>query len=51
VSPRHWDRVRDDLTAAVRRHLKRFPEDRDRICFVQGIGPVTVHRSDLWEIT
>jgi len=56
LSLRHYDRIRDDLTAALRRHLKRFPEDHDLVAYVEGVdlpdsAMITLHRSDLWEIT
>jgi len=56
LSLRHYDRIRDDITAALRRHLKRYPEDRDLVAYVEGVdlpdsALVTLHRSDLWEIT
>jgi hypothetical protein len=56
MSLRHCDRIRDDLTAALRRHVKRFPEDSDLVAYVEGVdlpdsALVSLHRSDLWEIT
>jgi hypothetical protein len=56
LSLRHYDRIRDDLAAALRRHPKRYPEDRDLVAYVEGVdlpdsALITLHRSDLWEIT
>jgi hypothetical protein len=56
MSLRRYDRIRDDLTAAVRRHVKRFPEDHDLVSFVEGVDLldsvlVAVHRDDLWGVT
>jgi hypothetical protein len=56
MSLRHYDRICDDLTDAVRRHLKRYPEDRDLLAYVEGVdlpdsGRISLHRSDLWKIT
>jgi hypothetical protein len=31
LSLHHYDRIRDDITAALRRHLKRYPEDRELV--------------------
>jgi hypothetical protein len=56
LSLRHYDHIRDDLAAALRRHLKRYPEDRDLVAYAEGVdlpdsALITLHRSDLWEIT
>lgn len=56
LSLRHFDRIREDLTAAVRRHHERFPQDRDLVAFVEDVDTpdsalVCVHRSDLWAVT
>jgi hypothetical protein len=48
-------RHRDDLTAAVRRRLKGFPEDRDLASFVEHThlsdSALAMHRDDLWGVT
>jgi len=56
LSLRRYDRIREDLAEALRRHLKRYPEDRDLVAYVAGVDPpdsalITLHRSDLSEIT
>jgi hypothetical protein len=56
LSLSHYDRIREDLVAALRRHLQRYPEDRDLVAYVEGVdlpdsALITLHRSDLWEIT
>jgi len=53
---RHYDRIRHDLTDALRRHLKRFPEDRDLVAYAKGVdlpdsALISLHRRDLREIT
>ncbi|AHF04081.1 hypothetical protein MARPU_09585 [Marichromatium purpuratum 984] len=56
ISMRHYDRIRDDLADAVRRHCERFPEAGDLIEYVETVDTpcndlICVHRSDLWAVT
>lgn len=52
---RQYDRLEADITAAVRRHVERCPEDRDLVRYVQHVDTpdsslVVVHAADLWAL-
>lgn len=56
LSLRHYDRLREDLLEAVRRHAERFPEDCDLVRFAEQVdthdSSLTVVRSeDLLRLT
>jgi hypothetical protein len=55
LSLRHYDRLREDLTAAVRDHAERCPDDLDLVRYVEAVDTpacelVPIHRADLWSV-